>query len=278
MLGQELRRALADHANSEAVDDALERQLLRIFNLVENVLRRLVGEALQTQQILLGEVVDVSDVLDQAAIDELHDQRFAHAVNIHHTARREVQNRAEQFRGTVCIDAAVVDFALSAHDFRPTHGALLGHFDISVAARMILIVDDLRDLGITSPPRSTCTQSPIFTPSRSISSMLCSVALRTVVPPIGTGASSATGVSFAGAAHLPANVFQLGDSSARRIFVSNRPARSFAGEAEFILQAQCDRPSPRCRQSRKAANPASPSHSWMKAQTSSIECTSLRFG
>ena len=51
-------------------------------------------------------------------------------------------------------------------------------------------------LGITSPPRSTITQSPMRTPSRSTSSWLCSVARETVVPPMNTGFSTATGVSF----------------------------------------------------------------------------------
>ena len=51
-------------------------------------------------------------------------------------------------------------------------------------------------LGMTSPPRSTCTQSPIFTPRRSISSWLCRVARLTVVPPMETGVSAATGVSL----------------------------------------------------------------------------------
>ena len=51
-------------------------------------------------------------------------------------------------------------------------------------------------LGMTSPPRSTSTWSPILRPSRAISSALCSVARPTVVPPINTGVSTATGVSL----------------------------------------------------------------------------------
>ena len=73
------------------------------------------------------------------------------------------------------------------------------------------------------------------TPSRSISSMLCSVARLTVVPPIGTRASAhATGVS------LPVRPTCTRMSSicvspdARRVLVGDRPARRFAGEAELV--------------------------------------------
>jgi hypothetical protein len=48
---------------------------------------------------------------------------------------------------------------------------------------------------MTSPARWICTVSPILTPSRSISSALCSVALVTTTPPTVTGSSRATGVS-----------------------------------------------------------------------------------
>ena len=49
--------------------------------------------------------------------------------------------------------------------------------------------------GITSPERSISTSSPISTPSRAISSSLCSVARVTVTPPTVTGAKCATGVN-----------------------------------------------------------------------------------
>jgi hypothetical protein len=60
----------------------------------------------------------------------------------------------------------------------------------------------------------------------------------TVVPPIGTPAStSATGVKFAGPADLPQNgLLDLRDARPRGVFVGDRPARRFAGEAKFVLQ------------------------------------------
>ena len=48
--------------------------------------------------------------------------------------------------------------------------------------------------GMTSPARWRTTVSPTRRSLRRISSMLCSVALRTVVPPTTTGVTCATGV------------------------------------------------------------------------------------
>ena len=46
------------------------------------------------------------------------------------------------------------------------------------------------------------------------------------------------GRQLARSADLNANVFQLRDSRSCRVFVGDRPARSFASEPEFVLQ--CD--------------------------------------
>src|SRR6202012_5304602 len=86
--------------------------------------------------------------------------------------------------------------------------------------------------GMTSPPRSTETKSPILTPRRSISSALWSVARVTVVPPMKMGASAAPGGDLSCAANLKEDVFELGDAGACGELVGNGPARGFAGEAE----------------------------------------------
>src|SRR5579859_5787647 len=107
-----------------------------------------------------------------------------------------MQDGSEQFGWAVGVDTAVVDFALGAHNLRVADRASLGHLKFFGAAGMIFVIDDLRDFGDHVAAALDLHQSPIFTPRRSISSMLWRVALRTVVPPIWTGASIATGVSF----------------------------------------------------------------------------------
>ncbi len=66
--------------------------------------------------------------------------------------------------------------------------------------------------------------------------MLCKVARLTVVPPMGTGFSAATGVSFPVRPTCDQNVFDLGDAGTGSVFVGDGPARSFAGVAKFVLQ------------------------------------------
>ena len=66
--------------------------------------------------------------------------------------------------------------------------------------------------------------------------MLCSVAFLTVVPPIKTGASIATGVSLPVRPTCTRISSSLSNPSPRRILISNRPARSFPREPQFVLQ------------------------------------------
>ena len=191
---------------------------------------------LEFEQIRFGELVNIGYVLDQAAIAKLVHQSITQAVNVHHTARGEVQDGLAQLRGTVRIHTAIVDLALAAHargcrrpDSFPAYGTFL-------AARVVAVLDHPVTLGMTSPPRSTSTQSPIFTPRRSISSRLWRVARLTVVPPIGTGFKAATGVSFPVRPACTRMSSILVTAGAGGVLVGDRPTRSFAGVSQFILQ------------------------------------------
>ena len=59
MLGQELGSTLAHEANAQSVNQAFEREFLRSFDLIEDVLGRLVGKSLQTKKISFGEFVNI---------------------------------------------------------------------------------------------------------------------------------------------------------------------------------------------------------------------------
>ena len=67
-------------------------------------------------------------------------------------------------------------------------------------------------------------------------SALCSVARLTVVPPMKTGASSATGRQLAGAAHLHGDGVDLRDAGSGGELVGDGPARGAAGIAEALLR------------------------------------------
>src|SRR5581483_4936210 len=109
-------------------------------------------------------------------------------------------------------------------------------------------------LGITSPPRSTSTTSPMWTSRRSISSMLCSVARLTVdvqalylvhVVQRGAadgGAADGHGLKPGDRSQLPGppdlrhDVFNLRHARTRCVFIGGGPARRLAGIAEALPQ------------------------------------------
>ena len=223
------------------------------------------------------QVVDVGNVLDQAALDQLCDQRFAHAVDVHDAARGEVQNGSEQFRGAVGVDAAVVDLAFGANDFRSAHRALLGHHEFFCAARMIFVFDDLRDF------RNHVAAALDLHPVADLHAEALDL-VHVVQGRVADGGAADRNRSehrnrskFSRAPDLHANVFELRDSGARRVFVGDRPARGFAGEAEFVLQSGAvdfdDDAVDLVRQRVALTFPLLD-----ECQTSSIEWTSLRFG
>ena len=122
--------------------------------------------------------VEVGNVLDQAALDELIDQRFAQAVDVHHVARGEMQNRPLQLCRAVRIDAAMVGLALAcAPRCRRRPGNARACRTVSWPRGCSLSSTTFTTFGITSPPRSTSTQSPIFTP-RSLDVSPCCAAWR----------------------------------------------------------------------------------------------------
>src|SRR5206468_559559 len=76
---------------------------------------------------------------------ELRDQGFAHAVDVHHAARGEMQDRPQKLGGAVRVDAPVVNFAFGSDNFRRADRALLRSFNFNVSAWMIFV--DLDDFG-----------------------------------------------------------------------------------------------------------------------------------
>ena len=197
-----------------------------------NVGRRFRPHAVQRHQLLERQIVQIRHALHQAAVHQLIDQRVAHAIDIHHAARSEMQDRFLQPRRAIGVDAAAGRFALFAHHVAAANRARFRHAE-RLAVRALLLTRTT--FGITSPLRSTTTVSPICTPSRSISSSLCSVARDTVTPLTFTGLQVRHRRQSAGAAHLHLDVDDLGLAWRAAIFEGDGPARRFGGESELPL-------------------------------------------
>src|SRR5690349_15856908 len=236
VLRQEFSGALAHEADAQAVDNALQREFARRLNFVENVLGGLVAHALKFQQVQLGEAVNVGDILHQPAFRELIDQRIAHAFDVHDRTGSKVENAFAKLGGAIYIDAAMIGFALDAHDFSAADRAMLGHVELAVPARVVFVVNDLHHF------RNDVTTPLNHHPVTDLDAEALDLIL--VVKSGAADGGAADGhrlqkshrSQFAGASHLDVDVLDLRHTGSSRVLVGDGPARRFAGIAEFVLQ------------------------------------------
>ena len=213
--------------------------MLGFLQRLDDVVRRLVGHAVQTGQRAEPEPVQIGQGVDHLAIDQLVDQLVAQALDLDRPALREMQDRLLALRGAEqAAGAAVVGLALLAHRLRAAHRTVPGMRETARMHRRRLSARTDTTSGITSPARRTTTVSPTRTSLRRASSSLCSVALVTVTPPTNTGASLATGVSLPvrpTCTSMPSTVVHL---LLRRVLVRHGPARLARDKTQSLLQGQ----------------------------------------
>ncbi len=145
MLSQEFGGALADEADAQSINHAFQRQLAAGGDLVEHVLGGLFAHALELQEVVAGEAIEVGDVLDHAAVGELVDQSVAHALDVHYSARGEVEDGFAQLGRAVGVHAAVVGLALGAHDNTAALGTLLGDWNRFFGLAVRLDINNFRN-------------------------------------------------------------------------------------------------------------------------------------
>src|SRR3984957_7886936 len=109
-----------------------------MLDLVDDVLRGLVGKSLKTKQVVLTQLVNVSNILDQAFLRELRNERVSHAVDIHHAAGGKMTDGFMELGRAIGIYAAIINLTLGANHFCPTHRTLLRHHEFLSTARVIL--------------------------------------------------------------------------------------------------------------------------------------------
>ena len=235
MLRQKLCGALANKPCPQTVNDALKRKPLGGFDLRQHVFRRLLAHALELQQVVFCQLVEIGDILDQASFGKLIYQGIAEAVDIHDVTRGKMQNRALQLRWTIRIHATMVRLARRSHHVAAAHRAVLGHCEIPAAARMLFIFDDLHHL------RNHISAALHFDPVADLHSE--TIDLIHVVQRGARNRRAANrnrlqprhGRQLAGAPDLWDDVLDLRHAPARGVLIGNRPPRSLAGEAQFPL-------------------------------------------
>ena len=196
-------------------------------------------------------------VAGSALADQLVDQLLAQALDVHRPPAGEMQERLAALRGAE--QAARAARSRCRPPRCTTSLPQTGQRDGSVKTRASAgrrSATTPTTSGITSPARRTITVSPMRTSFLRSSSSLCSVALRTVMPPTNTGSSLATGVSAPGAADLHLDVAHLVSCSCAGYLCATAQRGSRELEAEALLQRQARRPCRRRRRCRTAARRA----------------------
>ncbi len=137
MLGQQLGGALADEADAQAEKHAVERGGAGFRDLREQGVGGFLADAFEPEQLRLGQRVDVGHGVDELVLEQLGDQGFAEAFDVHDAARGEVKQRARDPGRAGGIDAAVVGFALGALDLGTADRAAIGKGEEAGAAGLV---------------------------------------------------------------------------------------------------------------------------------------------
>ena len=197
--------------------------------------RRSFCRCVRGRELLFGERIEVGDALHEAAIEELLDDGFAEAFDVHDLAGGEVEQALDEARGAVGVDAAVVDFAFGLDDFAAADGAVRGELEFPVAAGMILVFDDFDDFG---DDVAAALDLDVVADEQAEALDFVGV----VEGGAADGGSSdedrgehGDGGELAGASDLNLDVFDFGDAGAGGEFVGDGPAGGFAGVSEAAL-------------------------------------------
>ncbi len=93
MVGQKLSGAFADEANAQGEDQPTQARLLTALDFLQEIARRLFPHPLQVRQLLVGQAVEIRNVVHQFLVHQLVDQGFTQAIDIHSPATGEEQQR-----------------------------------------------------------------------------------------------------------------------------------------------------------------------------------------
>ena len=104
------------------------------------------ADAVERHELLDGELVDVTCVLDEAGVGELADPFLAEAFDVHRAAPGEVHDALHALHGAVDVDAVVVRLTFEPDERLPAVGALRGELPLP-RALAALGEDRTDDLG-----------------------------------------------------------------------------------------------------------------------------------
>src|ERR1700757_4347690 len=145
MAGEKLGGTLADERDADAVDEALEAALFAGGDFIEQILGGFFGHALEIGERLEIELVDIGVVSYQVFLDELVDDFFTEAVDVHGVAAGKMKKRFPSASWAGNVDAAISYFAFGAMDARAANRAFVRHLELLFFCSMFDDLEDVRD-------------------------------------------------------------------------------------------------------------------------------------
>ena len=114
-LGQQLCHRLPHVADAQREQDTLKRNRLALGQAVQKVVHRFLGHALQRQQLICGQGVQIRHIPKEAGVHQLRHGFFPEPIHIHGLPRDEMLNAASHLGGTIRgVHAIVLGFSLHA--------------------------------------------------------------------------------------------------------------------------------------------------------------------
>src|SRR5262249_36706104 len=132
-------------ADTQGGEHTRQRVFQGLRDVADHVACALHSHAIQRHQILDLELIEVGDIPHNSLVDQLIHEGIAHAVDIHHAAGSEVQDRFLETRGAIGVDAPAGGFALLAYDAAAADGALGRHPEGLAPGTLRRNADDLRN-------------------------------------------------------------------------------------------------------------------------------------
>src|SRR5580700_2186245 len=145
MPGEELGRTFTDERNADSIDQAFEAVLFAGGDFVDEILGGFFGHAIEIGERFEIEPVNIGVVFHEIFFDELIDNFFAEAINVHGVAACEVNERFPSARWAGNIDAAIGYFTFGAMDARAADRALVRHLELLFFGAVLDDLQHMRD-------------------------------------------------------------------------------------------------------------------------------------
>ncbi len=134
---ERLRRRRADVVDAESDEDTPQRPLQRGVHRVDERLCALLGDAVEGDEPVDGQVEDVAGVPQQPRVRELTNPFLAESLDVHRAAAREVHDALDPLHRAVDVDAVVIGLAFEAHEGFTARRALRGELPAPGARRSL---------------------------------------------------------------------------------------------------------------------------------------------